>query len=146
MWTNLNTNVEVSLPYANEALRGISGENELANRFFSQGNIDRIQTQIRYGVNIKSCGKHTIGKQSEDEIKIIMRSIYLEKSLNLSYNILEQVSMLNDVVLEFCIKRILQELEMYNKYLQDSEQLWKPMDRPVSTNVVGTKNNEFKRF
>ena len=37
-----------------------------------------IQNQIRYKIYTISKGEHTIGEQSDVELKIIMRSIYLQ--------------------------------------------------------------------
>jgi hypothetical protein len=146
IWNGVMSNVETKIPYASEAIRGVHNDNELASWFFSKRNIEYIQTAIRQRVFEGTCGKQRIGNQSEDEIKIIMRSTYLSTSLNLSFKISDQIQILNEAVLVFCVKRIIQELATYDKFLVDSQQPWSPMDRPMSTNVAGTKNNEFKRF
>ena len=69
--------------YKEEALRGIQTESTLSQVFFSKQNIDLIQNQIRYNVWIKSNKMHIIGRQSDTELEIVMRSIYLQYSKNL---------------------------------------------------------------
>lgn len=131
-----------------EAIKGIHQNNPLSSIFFSQVNIDAVQEAIRYQVYIKSCKKHIIGKQSETELKVIMRSVYLEhsKHRHRNYDILPEVKRLNQIVLDFCIPRILQEINMYISYTNDIERLPEPMPRGEFASSKGTKVLEQKRF
>jgi len=133
-------------PYHKEALRGGFNINDVNVLFFSQQNIDALQQGIRYSVWKKSCEKHIIGNQSEDELKIIMRSIYLQHSKNLPYNIVEQVKELNTIVLGYCVPRILAELSMYESYLDRVSKLPDPMAYGTNESVKGTKVLETKDF
>lgn len=122
----------------------------LSELFFSQTNIDALQHGIRYTVYKKTCGikegGYTIGNQSEDELKIIMRGIFLQYAKNLPFNILEQVRELNARVIMYAVPRIIDEIKMYMKYKQDVSKLPEPMERGISTSLAGTKTLELKEF
>ena len=83
----------------------------------------------------RSNGLYVIGRQSQDELKIIMRAIFLQNSLNLPTNITEQIMGLNKIVLDFCVPQIYGELQGYLKYKQDVSTMYTPMDRPVVSNA-----------
>ncbi len=112
---------------------------ELSNIFFSQNNIDALQQGIRYLVWKNSNGKHKIGNQSETQLQIIMRGIFLQYSKNLSYNIIEQVKELNQKVLDFIIPQILLEIDQYNYYINDIYKQPIPLSRSINTSSAGTK-------
>ena len=64
----------------------------LSLKFFSKENINIIQTLIRKGVYQKSNNTHIISNQDEQELIIIMRSIYLQYGKNLPNNIYDQIN------------------------------------------------------
>lgn len=125
--------------YSQEAMKSIFSTNQVSNIFFSQFNLDLLQEAIRYQVYKKSCDKFVICRQSNTELRLIMRSIYLQWSKNQQYGILEQVKELNKVVLDFCIPRIIQEINIYSKYTKDINQL--PVPLP-NAEFVGTKGSK----
>ena len=61
-------------------VRHTHSENGVSDLFFSGENIDNIQEQIINIVYKKSGGKWKIGRQSDTQLKIIMKSIYLQHS------------------------------------------------------------------
>ena len=129
-----------------EALKGVKGTSEVGRVFFCAQNVEALHQAIRYSVFKRSCEKHVIGRQSDDELKIIMRSIYLQNAKDLPFEIQAQVRELNGMVLEYCVDRILAEIEMYMNYTKGLDQLPVPLERSASTNVAGTKVLEIKRF
>jgi hypothetical protein len=129
-----------------EALRGILQHNPLAHVFFSHENIEKLQQNIRYIVWIKSCKKHIIDRQSDEQLKIIMRSIYLQHSKNQPLNITAQVDELNIKVLHFCVPKILSEIEGYLSYRKHIEEGYAPMPRSQNVNSKGTKVLEMRSF
>lgn len=128
-----------------EALTGNWKENELSCQFFSTENIRILNNSIIDGIREKSKNRFNIGTQDQDELKIIMRAIYLENAKNLLTNIPEQVESLNKLVLQYSIPQILSSLESYAKYMHDITNMYTPMDRPVFSNV-DDKTIEFKRW
>ena len=119
-------------PYS-EALNGIMENTQLSNTYFSSANIQIIQNNIRAGVHKKSKGKFIIPEQNTDSLKIIMRKVFLEHSLNLSYNISSQIEALNNIVEDICVPQIMVEAETYVKFRHDLNTLVVPIERPQST-------------
>lgn len=129
-------------PYKNanyEAIKSIHNKNEVSEVFFSRQNIDYLHEAIRYMVYEKSCKKHVIDRQSETDLLIIMRSIYLQYGEFKAYNIREQVRELNSIVLEYCVPKILEEIRLYMHYRKDISQLPVPMERGEFVSSKGTK-------
>jgi hypothetical protein len=132
--------------FASEAILNIHEKNQLSDLFFSEKNINVLQDGIRYAVWKKSCGKYVIDRQSENELKVVMRATYLEHSNYTAYDILEQVRTLNSRVIEYCVPRILAEIGMYTYYKKDISRLPDPMDRGQFVSAKGEKVNEIKSF
>lgn len=129
-----------------EALKGMKTTSDVARVYFSASNVEAVHQAIRYSVYVRSCQKHVIGRQSEDELRIIMRSVYLQNAKDLPYEINAQVRELNTIVINYCVGRILSEIDMYMNYTRDISTLPVPLERSENTSVAGTKTLEVKRF
>ena len=116
----------------------------LSRTYFSLENIEIIQNAIRAEVYRKTNKKHIIDKQDYDQLKMIMRSIFLQNALHQDHDIKQQIQTLNDLVLEYCIPRVYSELISYLKYKEDISTLAVPMDNPVHLSV--DKTVELNRF
>lgn len=103
----------------------------LSDAFFSSGNIQALQNGLRAGVFNRSNGQYLISEQNPDELKIIMRGIFLQNSKNLPNNIPDQISDLNKLVLSYAIGQVYGEAEGYMKYQYDASNMYEPMSRPV---------------
>ncbi len=132
--------------YAYEATKGVHEADDLANMFFSRTNIDRLQQLIRFGVYRNSGGKHVIDTQSEEELKIIMRSFYLEYGTFKTFMIEQEIRDLNKRVHDYCVPRILNEIGTYLRYLDDSKKGTDPMMRAQNTSIKGNNTTEMKPF
>ena len=75
-------------------------ESKLAKLYFSTKNIDLVQEKIKKVVYIAT--KINIDRQSDDELLIVMRSIYLQFGQNCDTNLIEQVKALNDCCKILC--------------------------------------------
>jgi len=106
-------------------------ETPLSQTFFSKENIQIIQNGIRAGVYRKSNGQYLIAPQDCDDIKIVMRSVFLQHSANQNRNITGQIEELNKIVLDFCIERVYGEAKGYMKYLYDASTLAVPLSTPI---------------
>lgn len=111
----------------------------LADLFFSKMNMDALQQGIRWRVFSESGGKHTISRQSDTEIHIIMRSIYLQEGRNDPVDIVAQVRELNGKVLDFCVPRILEEIRMYTQFQHDISAMPVPMPRGEIASQKGSR-------
>ena len=103
--------------------------------FFSKENIQIIQNAIKAGVYETSNHQYVIGIQNCDTLKIIMRSVFLQSSVNLPNNITSQIQALNDLVVEYCVKHIYSEAQAYINYKRDVSTMYTPIDRPAKVDV-----------
>lgn len=113
------------------AIDGIWEDNVLSQVFFSAGNIQIIQNGIRNGVYKMSNSKYNVPPQNIDQLKIIMRSTYLQYAKHSSTNITGQVEELNGLVLDYCVPFVYNEGISYIKYLQDQSTLVMPLELHV---------------
>ena len=132
--------------FQGDALKGIIQTNPLSSLFFSKDNIDALQQGIRYLVYEQSCKKHIIDRQSDEDLKIVMRSIYLQHAKHQPINIQQQVIDLNKEVLRFCVPKILNEIDAYLAYRSEITKNPEPIARSQNVNNTGTKTLELKTF
>jgi len=111
------------------ALMNVWEDNILARVYFSSENIQIIQNALRKGVYDKSNGKLNIPNQNIDNLKIIMRSVYLQHARHHPDNITEQVETLNKLVLDYAIPYVYNEAVFYLKYVEDQSTLVMPFQR-----------------
>tara|TARA_Y100000389_G_C17255423_1_gene410273 strand:+ start:26 stop:553 length:528 start_codon:yes stop_codon:yes gene_type:complete len=121
------------------ALSGIQEKSPLSLMYFSKENIERLQNLIRYTVFTKSNGKYKVDNQSEIDLKIVMRSLYLQHSPNLECHIIKQVEFLNNLVVNWCYPKIINEVRQYIGYVKDVERLPVPLEHPQNLSSAGTK-------
>jgi hypothetical protein len=119
---------------------------KLSTLYFSPKNIQIIQNGIRAGVYYKSKNQYTIGLQKEDELLTVMRSVFLQHSKNLDNNITQQITELNQMVLNFCIEQIYGEVKGYLKYLDDSSSMQKPLSHPILPSEKNKEPLELKKW
>ena len=126
-------------PYHTEALRNLQTKSILSQAFFSNRNIQIVQNAIRYQVWIQSNKKHQISNQSETEVQIVMRSIYLQYARNSDVDIQLQINVLNKHVLDYCVDNVYVNLLQYVKYIDDITKEQTVIDRPQNVDVKGNK-------
>jgi hypothetical protein len=105
--------------------------------FFSQENVDFLQERIRTAV--RGMVNANIDRQSDVDLKIVMRSYYLQYAG-------DSVEQLNERVIAFSSNRIAVEVEAYRYYRKDILDFPDPIQRPIETNVYGTRTGELKSF
>ena len=128
-----------------DAMTGNWMDTPLSLAFFSAENIDIIQNDIQQGVYKRSKGEFQIGFQDEDELKIIMRSVYLQNALNMQCNIKEQIISLNKLVLSYAVEQIYKEAVSYLKYKRDASNMYVLLSHPTNSSTRG-KTLEIERF
>lgn len=124
--------------YYKNALTGTWDTGLLSNAFFSNENIEILQNGIRAGVYNKSNKNFLIGRQNDNVLKMIMRSIYLQNAKNRASNITEQIKTLNNLVLDYAVPQVYNETVGYMNYKKDVSNMYKPMERPSSTYANNT--------
>lgn len=128
-----------------DAMTGNWNNTMLSNLFFSAANIRIIQNALKYGVYKLSNKQYIIGDQSFDELKIIMRSIYLQNSKNQALHLTQQIEALNKLVLEYSIPQVYGEAQGYMKYCHDVSTIAVPLERPVMSKI-NDKQLELKKW
>jgi len=123
-----------------EALYGIQETTQLNQLYFSAANMKIIQDKTRYEVYLKTDKKCIIDNQSEIELEIVMRSTYLQHSPNLPNKIKEQIQYLNELVVNWCVEKIIPEIYQYEGYLKQVEFMPVPIEHPVNLSSKGTRN------
>lgn len=118
-----------------DALTGNWIETPMSLAFFSTQNIQILQNGIRAGVYKMSKGLYNIGNQSTDNLKIIMRSIYLQSATNKPTDITSQIIALNNLVLDYCVKRVYNEAVAYMNYRRDASNMYTPISHPVQADI-----------
>ncbi|QOI90208.1 hypothetical protein QKU58_gp123 [Pyramimonas orientalis virus] len=132
--------------FKTQGIKSIHTDNPISELFFSKHNISILQNGIRYSVFKRTSDKSIIGEQSENELLIVMRSLYLQYCKHKPYNIIEQVKELNEKVLDFAVPRILVELNQYENYKKDASSLPIPLEHAQNVSSTGTNilyNKEF---
>jgi len=127
-----------------DAMTGNWADTPLSLAFFSSQNQQILQNGIRAGVYKHSKGTYLISQQSNPDLKMIMRAMFLEHSENRLTHLTAQIKELNQYVLNYCIPRIFGEAQGYLKYLQDASTLVVPMSTPIHTSL--DKTLELKPF
>lgn len=119
---SLSENINItkkSRNVVNDMLRGIQEPSVFSMLYFSSENINEVQRLIKY--NVYKQANFRIDNQSEQEILIIMRTIYLEFSKipqKQEYYTYE-IARLNQLVVERAIRIILSEIAQQKKYIFD---------------------------
>ena len=127
-----------------DAMNGVWADTPLSRAYFSINNQQILQNGIRAGVYRKSNGKYLIAQQSDQDLKMVMRAMFLEHSENRPTHLTEQIHELNGYVLDYCIPRVLGEAKGYLKYIQDASTLVVPMALPIHSST--DKTLELKSF
>ncbi len=127
LYDKMPVNIPISF---RDATKGEWNDTNLSRSFFSRENVQIIQNGIKSGVYHKSNRQYVIADQNVDTIHIIMRSIFMQNSINNETNIPQQISQLNQLVLDFAVPRTYSTLISHNKYIRDASMMPEPMSHP----------------
>lgn len=142
--------------YASWALKSVQLDpNQLALFFFSPENVDYLQKRLYEEVfnttNVR------IGRQSDDELLIIMRNHYMKalagwlprnvgnpnavhaRGDDPSCTLEEKLTRLNKSVLEEVTQQVLSGINMNLQYYSDASSLPLPLERPQFTSMKGSR-------
>ena len=99
-------------------------DTDLSNSFFCSKNIERLQDDLKKGVYEASNGQYVIDRQNNDELKIVMRGIFLIYARNLPNGVQKQIETLNNKVLDYCVPQVLGEAQGYVQYTVDASTMY----------------------
>lgn len=122
-----------------DCIKNVS-DNLLNRTYFSKKNIEIIQNAIRRDVWKESRGKFKISNQSETQLQIIMRSIYLQYARNLSTDIQRQVQELNHRVVNHSVPNVVSNILQHMHYKKDIQTGPIYMEHPENVSSAGSKS------
>jgi len=141
------TDTSVEKNFQTDMLRGNWEKSPVSEIFFSAENVERLQNSIRKEVFTRSQPKgYVIDKQSVEELKIIMRAIYLQYARNLPKNIDGQVDDLNQKVIDWSAPHILSAVDHYHFYINDISHLPVPLAHMKHLSKAGTRSLPMNPF
>lgn len=111
----------------------------VSDLLFSDANLDALHEAVRYGV-FKASGI-VVDRQSDVELRLVVRSIYLTYARNAPDGVLEQVRELNARVLADVVPRVAAEAEAHRKFIEGS---WASgrMPEPMPRAEIFTRKGE----
>uniref|UniRef100_A0A6C0D0P2 Minor capsid protein P8 central region domain-containing protein n=1 Tax=viral metagenome TaxID=1070528 RepID=A0A6C0D0P2_9ZZZZ len=123
-----------------DSMKGNFEDTMLSINFMSRVNSDVIQStiqQIVYNKMKKLLGKNIyIGRQSSEQLFIIMRSILLQHgdmSISDKPRMIKHIKQLNKLVVDYSVDNIIESILRYNKYIYDRTILPIPQGLPKNT-------------
>jgi hypothetical protein len=132
--------------------RGLYGETLLTFLYFSKKNVQSLQNLIKFVVHRET--GFVIDTQSNKELLIVMRSIFLEygahpkliddsmsaqERARLYESYTKEVSRLNEIVVNTVAGKVVSEMLQYLGYLKDASQMPEQMQRPKNDNISGQR-------
>ena len=117
------------------SLKGIINPSELSDYFFNPYNVVNIQKLIRY--QVYKLSDKVIDKQSDQELFIIMRSIYLQyggKSSTNKEEFNKNITNLNNKVVDYSVNNIINQLSQLDMYIKDISSAPTPLQHPSYEN------------
>lgn len=121
-------------------------ETDISVQYFSKNNTEIIQDAIIKKVYYDSNGKYRINRQSDQELNIIMRSIYFQYGKNNNTNIRQQLIDLNKRVIDWSVKEIISNIMQYDSYKETISTMPMPLERAQLPSQKGTRFLEIKSF
>lgn len=125
--------------YKNQALKSIQVSSNISKIFFSSKNIELLHNIIIKQIYKQSDNIFQIARQSDNQLKLIMRSIFLQYSKNTDNNIKKQLKNLNTLVLNYSINNIMSNIKMHLTYKKNISEMPIPIEHPKNLSITGTK-------
>jgi len=116
--------------YNEYSLKGIQESSPMSIIFFSDSNVEALQKTIRF--EIYKAKQKVISEQSPNELYTVMRSIYLQNanSRSSTNKFMENLQRLNQMVVDYCVQNVSDQLEQYTNYMLKISNLPSLMERP----------------
>lgn len=130
-----------------DSMRGNFTESMISYNYMSRVNMDVIQDTIETKVyqytlqhNINSVDSDkkgvNIGRQSYQQLFVIMRSILLQygdMTITDKSNLIKHIKYLNKLVVDYCVKNILNSISNYVHYLEKKDAIVVPFEHPINS-------------
>ncbi len=110
-------------------------ESKLSLAFFSDVNTHYLQTRIIGEFHMLT--GIAIGRQRKQDLLMLMRYVFVSRSMNVDGHEVEQLRELNKHVVHTAMSQVATSVEQHFGYLRDASGLPTPMARSVSTTTRG---------
>jgi hypothetical protein len=110
---------------------------DVSEAFFTTENQEIIQQAIVSAVYSRSNGQYNIGRQNDNELQVIMSSMYYQHGKNRPTGIVEQINELNGLVIEECVRIIIPNVQQHLGYIKDITSGISVMPRPQNVSNAG---------
>ena len=131
--------------FVQQALLSLNTQpNPVLTQFFSDGNISRIQKELKQQVRRHT--NQTISNQSCNEIYTVMKYMYVNHGKVYMKRNDKEVQRLNDLVLQELVPMVSSNVLQYLQYIKDINNLPVPMEYGKTTSVKGDNSLELKSF
>jgi len=131
-------------PIANTLNTSTSGqicdEETFYRTFMSERNRDYINLMIKKTVYNNSCDNYIVRDQKREHLEQIMKGLYNDHAQHLPFNQKEQFATLNKLVIDYCVKIILTEIDFRFKYMRDKFSPLEPLPTPINTSTTGSRS------
>ena len=118
-----------------ETLRQVS--TPLNQLFFSEYNTNLIQRAIRQEYKNKTGIK--IDYQNSGDLFAIMRTVFINNSVNAYDQVCDQVRQMNAQVIKVALDQINTGVSQYMGYIRDAQAPLNPLAQPINTSTYGKK-------
>lgn len=110
---------------------------DVSSAYFTTENQEVIQQAVIAEVYRRSNGQYKIGRQNDNELQIIMSSMYYQYGKNRPDDIAGQVNELNSLVIEECVRIIIPNIQQHLGYIKDITNGIPIMPRPQNVSNAG---------
>lgn len=124
-----------------DILKTIQERSPVSDLFFSKLNVDHVKRLIAKLVHDRNGYQISPEAQSDTEILVVMRSMYLQYSQNLPERVKEQVGDLNLKVLIYLVPRVISNIQQQLSYQRDQGSNPLPLPRSMNMSSAGTRSN-----
>jgi hypothetical protein len=122
-----------------DCVKGIQEESILSKIFFSPQNVDLLQRQIIATVFERTNRAYLIEKQNEEDLQVVMRSMFLQHARHVADHIKEQIQELNNLVTDDVVPNIISQVNQYIGYLDRTFLPRQIMDHPECVSSAGMR-------
>lgn len=124
-----------------EVLTSNIEKNEVSNLFFSERNINHLKFLLAKMLREKNNYHISPESQSNNDLIVVMRGVYLSHSKNLPTDIDKQVIELNYISFADIYPRMVSNIKQYLSYIRESGSQPLPLPTPQYISNAGTKTN-----
>ena len=124
--------------FSMDSVKGNLETTDFSRYYFSEQNVMNLQRQIKAEVYKLSNGKYIIDNQSEDALKTVMRSYFLQYKMSNNIDVLSQIKEVNKKVIHWCSDNIFSNLLQYQQYIKDITTAPTEIALPINMSIKGT--------